>query len=145
MRSSTIRKSLWTAAIVATIAAAVFMIWFFATLDSSVDDGYALWGAAEMVMAYMDEHEGRWPRNWDDLEPHFRRNNGRVGGWSFEKFQSRVVIDFAADVSELRNASRNSSDAAFRVIRARNWGAAQVGEGPNDRLHSYFRGTDGEK
>ena len=144
MRSSTIQKSLWAAAIVASIAAAVFMIWFFANLDSSINDGYALWGAADMVIDYMDEHEGRWPRNWEDLEPYFRRSNGRVGGWSFEKFQSRVVIDFAADVSELRKASLNSS-AAFRVIRAINWGAAHVGQDPNERLREYFRGRVGKK
>jgi hypothetical protein len=38
------------------------------SLDA-IDDAYALWGAGEMVVRYMEEHDGRWPRGWGDLKP----------------------------------------------------------------------------
>jgi hypothetical protein len=58
-------------------------IWRLLSLDW-VDDAYALWGAGEMVVDYMEDHEGRWPKGWNDLKSYFDAGGGRVGGWSFE-------------------------------------------------------------
>jgi hypothetical protein len=33
------------------------------------DDAYALWGAGDMVVKYMEDHGGRWPKGWGDLKP----------------------------------------------------------------------------
>jgi hypothetical protein len=69
-------------AIVAILAIAMALlppVWRVVSLDW-VDDAYALWGAAEMVVEYLDTHDGRWPKGWDDLRPYFDAGAGRVGG-----------------------------------------------------------------
>ncbi|BAM02966.1 hypothetical protein [Phycisphaera mikurensis] len=126
-----------------------FALLFAVNATSGRNDGHAHFGAAGMLMAYMDDHGGAWPRGWDDLEPYFRdgrgRSRSRVQGWSYEKFQSRVWIDFEADPEALRAASRAAGPGArapFDVVRSRRfWQApwvAVVGGGADQNLHDRF-------
>jgi len=105
-----------------------------------LDDAYAQWGAADMVIDYLRDHHGDWPRDWAALEPYFARNGGRVSGWSYAKFQRRIHIDFAADPICLRAQSltTGSDNAPFDVIGARWPWAPQMGDGPNAMLRTYF-------
>jgi len=114
-------------------------LWLLLPLNSGIDDGYALWGAGEMVIDYLKTHDGKWPRSWDDLRPQFSVNNGRVGGWSFSQFQDRVGIDFNADPDDLRRKSSGSPHADFRVIWAKRDSGIRVGDDPNQMLCDYFR------
>lgn len=123
---------------VLVLAMASFGLYLMISLDSGIDDGYALWGAGEMVIEYLKVH-GRMPRNWDDLQPQFSAKNGRVGGWSFGQFQDRIGIDFNADANELRRKSAESPVASFRVIWAKWDAGVRVGEDPNQMLCDYFR------
>ena len=84
-------------AIVAILAMALLpALWRLMSVDW-VDDAYALWGAGEMVVNHMEDHEGRWPRGWDDLRPYFDAGGGRVGGWSFDEYQRHVTIRWDVD------------------------------------------------
>ena len=74
-------------------------------------------GAADMVIDYMEAHDGQWPPNWESLRKNFESDGGRVGG-TFEQYQKRIFIDFQADPRELRRQSLTSADAQFQVIRA---------------------------
>jgi hypothetical protein len=103
-----------------------------------VDDAYAQWGAADMVIDYMNDHDGEWPRSWDSLSPYFADSNGRVGGWSYKKYQERVWIDFDADPLELEKQALESDRASFNVIDARFTNFALWGDGPDQQVHSYF-------
>jgi len=106
-----------------------------------LDDAYAQWGAADMVIGYLRDHQGDWPRDWAALEPYFARSSERVPGWSYAKFQDRIHIDFAADPVRLRelSLSAGSDTVPFDVIGARWPWAPQMGDGPNAILHGYFR------
>ena len=117
----------------------VFGVFVVANLDKAVDDGYAQRGAAEMVIDYMEAHDGNWPRDWEALRPNFEAGGGRVGGWSFEQFQKSVVIHFDADARVLRQKSIDSGTVPFNVIHARSAFALEIGDGPNTLLHRYFR------
>ncbi|MGC3972009.1 MAG: hypothetical protein QM775_33110 [Pirellulales bacterium] len=136
-----LRKPVLTTLVFAVVGLVGLGIYAVVTSDDAINDGYALVGAADMVIDYMDAHHGAWPRTWDDLRPQFEKHNGRVAGWSFEQFQTRVAIDFAADPQQLRQASRESPVAAFEVIQPRHAGAVQMGAGPNQMLCDYFRRT----
>jgi hypothetical protein len=103
-----------------------------------IDDAYAEWGAADMVIDCMRAHDGRWPSGWQALRPLFEAGGGRVGGWSFQQYQSRVFIDFNADVDDLRRLSTQSSSVPFDVIHGR-WTCLHWGGGPNEILYRYFR------
>ena len=107
-----------------------------------IDDAYAQWGAADMVMDYMDDHNGQWPSDWESLEPYFAKNNGRVSGWSYSKFQSHVFIDFTANADSLRKLSNNSDTIPFDAIHAYSVWGSQMDDGPNGMLYRYFRDRD---
>ncbi len=104
-----------------------------------IDDAYAQWGAADMVIEYMADHNGDWPKNWTSLQTYFEKNNGRVGGWSFAEFQAHVYIDFDVDSNLLRQLSCESDSVPFNVIYAISFWASQFGGGPNEILYRYFR------
>ncbi|WP_397571469.1 hypothetical protein [Schlesneria sp. T3-172] len=102
------------------------------------DDAYAKWGAVDMVIRYMREHEGEWPRSWDDLRELYDAGGGRVSGSTFEEYQSRIFIDFTADPKQLKELSLQPGPVKFNVIDAR-WTSSSFGDGPNDQLQNYFR------
>ena len=114
-------------------------LWRFLSLDW-IDDGYVLWGAGEMVVDYMEDHGGRWPKGWDDLKPYFDAGGGRVGGWSFAEYQRHVVIKWDVDPRALEAAAKENPAPTFRVIQAREWLAGTMdGHEPNEILYRYFR------
>lgn len=130
---------LMTFALIAVVCGGLLFAYFALTLlGPGIDDAYALWGAGDMLIDYM-ETQGEWPRSWDDLRPQFDLNNGRVGGWSFAEYQERIRIDFTADPEELRRKSIVSPYASFRVIWARRDCGVRVGDDPNQMLCNYFR------
>ncbi|HEY0985032.1 hypothetical protein [Schlesneria sp.] len=102
------------------------------------DDFYAQWGATEMVTSYMNEHDGAWPRSWDDLRELYDAGGGRVGGWTFEQYQDRVFIDFAANVKDLQELSLRPGPVKFNVIYARVTGTGRENF-PNENIRKYFQ------
>ena len=125
--------------LVALILLPIGLVWFGINLYLGMDDAYAQWGAADMVIDYMETHDGQWPPNWKAIEPAFNAGGGRVGGWSFAEYKSRVYIDFHADPASLRSLALRSDSVPFDVIHARwTWGV-KFGRGPNAALYEYFR------
>ena len=122
-----------------SIAAAILGSIAVVNIYRHVDDAYAQWGAAEMVIAYMRDHHGEWPTDWNSLRQYFEDVNGRVPGWSFEKLQTRVSIDFSAEPNLLRQHAAESETVPFEVIRAASVWGSQFEDGPNDILYRYFR------
>jgi hypothetical protein len=104
------------------------------------DDAYAKWGTGDMVISYMKDHDDHWPKSWDDLAPYFAQNNVRVGGWSYEKLQSRIVIDFKADPKKLKESATRGGRPTFNVIRARSGTLAWEGREPNQMIYNYLHG-----
>jgi hypothetical protein len=133
-RSRCIKRVVVFAACASPIALVVFV---FVNINWGIDDAYAKWGAADLVIDYMRLHEGNWPRDWDSLRSLYEEKGGRVG-WSFEKYKSRVRIDFSVDPAELRRQSQAADYATFNVIWA-HWTCIDWGGGPNAILHTYFR------
>lgn len=104
-----------------------------------IDDAYAEWGAAEMLIDYMHDHDGEWPANWEYLEPYFGNSNGRVNGDSFQRFQSRVYVDFQANSEDLRKLAIESDSIPFDVVHATSVWASRMDDGPNGILYRHFR------
>jgi hypothetical protein len=126
-------------ALTAVAMAVLPVLWRELTL-AWVGDAYALWGAGEMVVDHMKDHNGRWPKGWDDLKPYYDAGGGRVAGWSFDEFQRHVTIRWDVDTRDLETAAKASPVPTFRVIAARQWAAGTIGgHEPNEFLHRYFR------
>ncbi|MBX9656098.1 hypothetical protein K2Y11_20985 [bacterium] len=119
-----------------------FLFLFFGAwycLEMSINDAYAQWGAADLVIQYMEEHGGKWPSNWDVLRQSYETKGGRVSGWSFGDFKSRMFIDFSVNSNDLEKQSVKSNKVPFDVIHARSPLSSMMGEGPNAQLYHYFR------
>lgn len=113
--------------------------WLVLGFTHGLDDAYAEWGASDMLIDYMESHDGRWPPNWEALRANFAENSGRVGGWSFEKFCDRIYIDFEANPVELHRLSHQSEGPTFDVVGARLQTGVHMGQSPNNTLYEYFR------
>jgi len=108
-------------------------------IGHGIDDAYAEWGAADMVIGYMEAHDGKWPRSWEELRPAFDAGGGRVGGWSFEEYRSRIKIDFTADPTELRRQALSADDPTFDVVGSTLNSGTHFEDDPNWILYRYFR------
>src|SRR5689334_21253927 len=117
----------------------IALVYAAINIYNHIDDAYAQWGAADMVIDYMMDHHGVWPKNWTSVQTYFDKNNGRVGGWSFANFRSHVYIDFDADPNQLSRLSRVSDSVPFDVIHATSIWGSQFDDGPNETLYHYFR------
>ena len=62
--------------IAVAILAPIALIYAGVNVYDHIDDAYAQWGAADMVIDYMRDHGGAWPPNWDALEPYFPATTG---------------------------------------------------------------------
>ncbi|WP_339744395.1 hypothetical protein [uncultured Rubinisphaera sp.] len=111
--------------------------------NQTIRNAYAVWWVADMVIEHLKANEDRWPADWDDLRDDYETCIRRSGKpWTFEELRSRVVIDFEADVSELKEKSKNSEQPEFRVIwlsdgSATHWSHQE----PNTKLLQYFNNT----
>ena len=128
--------------IVAALVVPAAVVFAGVNIYNHIDDAYAQWGAADMVIDYMNDHDAKWPPDWDSLAPYFAQSNGRVSGWSYSKFQSHVFIDFTSDAETLRKRACDSPTISFDVIHARSVWGSQFHDGPNGMLYRYFRDGD---
>ncbi|QDT39366.1 hypothetical protein [Stratiformator vulcanicus] len=122
-----------------TLGCSIVLLGFSVAMTfSRLDDSYAQWGAAEMVIYYMEDHDGKWPDGWADLQPYFDAGGSRVSGWSYDTFQQHVWIDFSADPAELHKLSQGATSPPFNVIDSTSVFAPQFEDGPNGILMRYF-------
>ncbi len=121
----------------------IALVYVAVNVYNHTDDAYAQWGAANMVIDYMRDHDGDWPPDWDSLARYFAMNNGRVSGWSYADFQSNVFIDFSADADSLRKLAIESDAIQFDVIHATSVWGQQFEDGPNGMLYRYLRNGAG--
>jgi hypothetical protein len=138
--------------VIVVIAVWVVVVFIREVLDRP-RQAYAVWWTADLVIAYMDRHDGAWPAGWDDLRPlaeaapevaeatgpdasaiiEFRPKA------SIEDLQSRVEIDWSANPDELLKAARHDSGPPFRVIYLRNGRAIHYeGREPNQMILEYL-------
>jgi hypothetical protein len=114
---------------------------------------YAVWWTADLFIAYIEHHDGAWPRSWEDLRPFVEgtlevsesrdRHGRRIVEFrpkaSIEELQRRVVIDWNADTRKLLEAPLVADGPPFRVIYLRN-GKSRHYEGrePNQMIRDYL-------
>jgi hypothetical protein len=106
----------------------------------AVEDGYLELDVVNTVIAYMETHEGRWPKSWDSLEPQFRKEWGFGGeaDESMELCKRRFYVDFSVDSEALQTLSKNNERPTFKVIYAKFTSAKPPTGDPNLILYRYF-------
>jgi hypothetical protein len=119
--------------------AAYYAYW---KIDSTTRDAYAVWWVADMVIEYMETHNGEWPRGWDDLHEPYEtcvRRSGRP--WTFDQLRNRVDVDWAADPARLVVATDNGTGPPFQVVwlrsgRSTHWQSREPNRMILDYLHA---------
>ncbi len=112
---------------------------FAIVITTDVDDAYAQHGAASMIIAYLKEHEDKWPSGWSALKPYFMRGKSHVGGWSFQQFQDRICIDFSANTDDLKQRIAESNSVNIELVKSRHWWPVIFDKGPDEEIVLYLR------
>ncbi len=116
--------------------------WLYHEIGEIVRDAYAVWWAADLVVAHMEANNDQWPKGWDELRADYDTcvKRSRSQSWSFEELKSKVCIDWSADPSELSKSVVGSEKPQFRVIWLRDgskacWAAYE----PNEIIADYLQ------
>lgn len=128
------RRFLLWAIITVVAAVAIGAAWFVTAANRLYRDAYAGWEAAEVIIDYMEAHDGRWPRSWDDLA-------GAKQRWlGIEEVQRRVDVDFEVDPQVLLQSATSGDTPPFRVVRLRNGSSAHwEGREPNEMILEHLK------
>ncbi len=133
-----------TALVLALVGGAAY---FVRNTTAATGDAYAAWWVADMVIEYMETHDGAWPRSWDDLREPFETCTQRSGRpWTFEQLRDRVEVDWDADPNELATKPVEGSGPPFKVIWLRNGGSTHWKEHePNRMVLDYLRSRKADR
>ena len=125
------------------IIAFVFSLLLFAKRVIDVPfDAYKNWAMGDLIVAFMEEHDGAWPSDWDDLRPTCKKLGGRlIGGETFDSLQRAVDIDFEfAPESAADAIDASDTEPVFCVIWLKNGSTAHYeGDEPNQRVFDFLK------
>ena len=83
-----------------------------------IPHSYAAWTTGDLLVEYMNTHNGSWPRGWKDLEN--ARDSlirkGRNIYYDFNKLPAIVRIDWTAEPAALAKAALSDGESAIRAI-----------------------------
>src|ERR1017187_6302866 len=70
-----------------------------------IPHSYAAWETGDLMVAYLETHDGRWPRGWEDLREAdaILRQRGRPLYCAFDRLPGIVKIDWSGDPEVLAN------------------------------------------
>ncbi|MFN0017574.1 MAG: hypothetical protein ACKVP0_04890 [Pirellulaceae bacterium] len=112
--------------------------WIIRDHLGGVRDAYALDWASASVISFIDHHEGRVPKDWNDLKAEFDTLSKSDKSWTFDEIQNRVVIDFES-LSEWTKGTEQDSIIVRNVSGVR-WS----GPDPNDRIRECLSKYNGK-
>ncbi len=102
----------------ASIAVLGLFVSAYFALDNGLRNIYGSASAAPLVIEHMRTHDGRWPRNWDELHQTYLVMERKP--WSpWEDLHDRTEIDFEVDPAKLAKMKSDGQGAPFCVIWAR--------------------------
>lgn len=128
-------KRLFVASIVGALLLipCVYSFCFIRSL-SGFSDAYA----SDWTSTFVIDHirtSGVWPKGWDDLRDEYDRlATPSHYAWTFDELQSRVWLDFDADIDEVR-----SSDPPKTVFRLMSGKQISFNGDPNVLIREYLR------
>ena len=135
------KRWLVTSVLIAVAVAAV--VSYVRRLVRGVENAYAVWNVADLVIDHMEAHNGQWPRNWGDLAAAKQQRAGRDVSEDMAHYRELVAVDFTVDPATLaRTPFRpGSKEPPFRVIRHRRSPAwVYGGQEPNGMIWGYLNG-----
>jgi hypothetical protein len=128
------------------VLAVVYSAWhLYHTIHVIIPNSYAAWTTGELIVEYLETHNDKWPKGWDDLREAkaSKEARGEPIYWNFDELPKMVRIDWQADVKQLANALARGRDAPFRVVTKLDGSDVDACWGkdiePNRRICEYFK------
>lgn len=132
---------LWFFLGAATASGLILCYFGWRAVNMVLKDPYAVEHTAGLIIRYMEQHENRWPRSWQDLERTQQITDPSNRNFSVQELQFHVVVDWNADPKNLARAELPTDDQPpFRVIWLRNgnsthWSSTE----PNQMILEYLQ------
>jgi len=124
-------------AISVVIASATFVIH---RVNQNIRNSYAVWWAADMVIAHLHDNDGQWPSDWNELRDDYDylvEHSGRP--WSFDELQQRVTIEWNASTNDMAERLR-AGDTNLNVISSSDGSNSHwIDEEPNGKIAEYLK------
>jgi hypothetical protein len=137
----TTRKRRWWRWVVAAVgvlaipAAIVFALQNGCTVLNRVKNSHAAHATVEMIIAYMEANDGRWPKGWEDLRQVYDGPHEY-----FAEVPERIEVDWTADPVVLRDAQPKTKGPPFRVIWYKDGSSVHpVDDDPNQVIFDYWK------
>ena len=103
-----------------------------------VEDAYAAWWTADVIVAHLESHDGQWPRDWDELRKAYDAMKGNKR--SFDDIRARCEVRFDVTSADILNHWRTTGDALQVVTilggQDHHWKSRE----PNTIVLDYLRG-----
>jgi len=130
----------WSVVLAIAIGSAVMLLSGWAVLvlreqGEMIRDAYCLDWASAAIVQYMDDHDGQYPKDWQELRKCYDKVTSRDHSFSFEEMQSRVFVDFGVE-------TQKPYDESFRFVWLRSGGGARwTSPDPNDRIRTRIQAS----
>ena len=146
------RRRLWPYFVLACVVMCAIGLWHARGYQQYIDevrqtilDQHAGPWVADLIIVHMKDNNGRWPRNWTDLEGPFDRTPRRASLATFDDLKEHVNVDWHANPAELRKIPLTGEEEPFRVVSAAypsraNW----QGKNPNLMIWEYLQKAQAE-
>lgn len=106
---------------------------------SMVSDGYNQQIVSVLLITFMEENTGKWPESWDMLEQIFKRDFSEMKPGIFDLLKSRVIVDFSADIQQMRIDSVASEVPPFCVVSSKFASGFHPIQEPNSSIQDYLK------
>jgi len=115
MKKSKVLK--WLSAV--SLTAAILALVGYRYITDWMGDAYDSMQVGYLIVDYMDDNNGSWPRSWEELRPYHERRYSPDGReMHFTQLQERVEVDWSADPNALLRCSQDR-DPPFEVVRCK--------------------------
>ena len=83
-----------------------------------IPHSYAAWATGDLLVEYMETHEGSWPRGWEDLKKAEESlvKKGRNIYYDFDKLPAMVKIDWSAEPSILAKEALADGASSLKAV-----------------------------
>lgn len=143
-RVFTVKRVLLAVAALALVTILFIGYSIFRVVQVVIPHSYAAWETGDLMLAYLETHDGRWPRGWEDLREAdaILRQRGRPIYCAFDQLPGIVKIDWSVDPEALARLAVSNTNFRLKVVTQTNGSRLEANWGqdtePNAKIRRYL-------
>ena len=138
-------KRVFLGAATLAVASVLFIGYaIFHLVQVVIPHSYAAWETGDLMLTYLETHDGRWPRGWEDLREASAtlRQRGRPIYRAFDELPRIVRIDWSVDPQALARLALSNGNYRLKVVTQTNGSRLEANWGqdtePNAKIQRYL-------